>query len=91
MSVGISLPICTKASILELLAVPAQHGSVASIGGEHRYGLLIGLRKYAGYALDFVRGDPSLPSLTEVASVRFLFFRNPVNPGVRRERMRVCL
>ena len=51
MSGDISLPICTRTSILELLVVPDLHGPVSSIGGEHRYGLLIGLRKYVGYAL----------------------------------------
>ena len=60
MSGDISLPICTRTSILELIVVPALHGSVVSIGGEHQYGLPIRLRKYVGYALKFVLGDPSL-------------------------------
>ena len=58
----IFLPRCIKTSILEPLAVPALHVSVASIGVEHRCGLLsmlIGLHKYAGYALRFAQGDPS--------------------------------
>jgi hypothetical protein len=59
LSGGISLPKCTRTSILELLAEPVLHGSVASIGGERRCGPLIRLRRYAEYDPGFVRGDPS--------------------------------
>ena len=46
-------------SILEALAVPIPHGSVANIGDEHRCVLLIRLRKYVGCDPAFVREGPS--------------------------------
>jgi hypothetical protein len=54
---GISLPRCTRISILELPAGPVLHGSVASIGGGHLCELLIGLHMYAVYDQGFVWGD----------------------------------
>jgi hypothetical protein len=59
MSGDISLPQFTRTSTLELIAVLVLHESVASTGGEHRCGLLIRLRRCAGYDPRVVRGDPS--------------------------------
>jgi hypothetical protein len=60
LSGGISLPKYTRTSILELLAGPVLHGSITNIGGDHRYGRLIRIRRYAEYDPSFVRGDLSL-------------------------------
>jgi len=56
---GIDLPKYTGTSTLELVVVPILHESVVIIGGEHRCGLLIRLRRHAGYDPTFVQGDPS--------------------------------
>ena len=55
LSGDISLPKCTKTSILELLTVLTHHGSVVSIGDEHQCGLVIMFHRCVGYALRFLR------------------------------------
>jgi hypothetical protein len=75
MSGGISLPKCTRTSTLELISVLVLHESVASIGGEHRCGMLIRLRRCAGYDPRFVRGVRA-QCFTNFATKAFCTLRN---------------